>query len=204
MDEARTIETMESPWAGDGSPFAVSWQKLMMWVFIVTDALLFAGFLSVYGFVRLASPQWPDQSEVFHLGMIGVMTFILISSSATMATAVAAARRAHHTRVLQFLLLTILGGVAFLGMQAFEWTSLIHEGARLYANPWGPPTFSASFFVITGFHGSHVLTGVILLAIVALRSTMGRSSAEGVELVGLYWHFVDLVWVFIFTLFYLV
>lgn len=203
MDEARAVETVGSGWAGEVSPFAVSWQKLMMWAFIVTDALLFAGLLAVYGFVRLASPEWPNQAEVFHLEMIGVMTFILISSSATMATAVAAARHARRTQVIGFLLLTILGGLAFLSMQAYEWTSLIGEGARLYANPWGPPPFSASFFVITGFHGSHVLTGVIILAVVALRTQLGRSSPQGVELAGLYWHFVDLVWVFIFTLFYL-
>ena len=204
MDEARTIDATKLTSGGSVSPFAVSWQKLMMWVFIVTDALLFAGFLASYGFVRLASPQWPNRAAVFHLGFIGVMTFILISSSATMATAVAAARRANRALAVRFLLLTILGGLCFLGMQAYEWTNLIREGARLYANPWGVPGFSAFFFLITGFHGSHVLTGVVILAIVALRSAMGRSTAEGVELTGLYWHFVDLVWVFIFTLFYLI
>ncbi len=204
MSEAHTLGTLESPWGGGVSPFAVSWQKLMMWVFIVTDALLFAGLLAGYGFVRLASPQWPNRTEVFHLGLIGVMTFLLISSSATMATAVAAARGANRTLVMRFLLLTILGGLSFLAMQAYEWTHLIHQGARLYTNPWGAPTFTASFFLITGFHGSHVLTGVIILSMVAWRSRAGRSSAQGVELAGLYWHFVDLVWVFIFTLFYLI
>ncbi len=203
MDEASTANEMELT-SGRVSPFAVSWQKLMMWVFIVTDALLFAGFLASYGFVRLASPQWPNRGEVFHLEFIGAMTFILISSSATMATAVAAARRGNRALVVRFLLLTILGGLCFLGMQAYEWTSLIQKGARLYTNPWGVPTFSAAFFLITGFHGSHVLTGVIILAIAAVRSVMGRATAQGIELVGLYWHFVDLVWVFIFTLFYLI
>ncbi len=203
MDEAGTASGMELT-PGRVSLFAVSWQKLMMWVFIVTDALLFAGFLASYGFVRLASPQWPNRGEVFHLEFIGVMTFLLISSSATMATAVAAARRGNRAFVVRFLLLTTLGGLCFLGMQAYEWTTLIQKGARLYENPWGVPAFSAFFFLITGFHGSHVLTGVVLLAIVALRSATGRSTAEGVELTGLYWHFVDLVWVFIFTLFYLI
>jgi cytochrome c oxidase subunit 3 len=94
--------------------------------------------------------------------------------------------------------------VGFLGCQAYEWTKLISEGASLSANPWGVPHFGAYFFLITGFHGSHVLTGVLILAITALRSARGRSRAEGVELAGLYWHFVDLVWVFIFTLFYLI
>jgi len=182
----------------------VSWQKLMMWIFIVSDGLLFAGLLAGYGFVRVASPSWPDRQEVFHLEMIGFMTFLLISSSATMASAVAAAGRADTRATVRYLLLTILGGLAFLGMQAYEWTSLIQEGARLSSNPWGVAAFGAVFFVITGFHGSHVLSGVVLLAITAWRMAAGKSTAGGVELAGLYWHFVDLVWVFIFTLFYLI
>ncbi len=204
MDEVPGAATMESPWRGGVSPFAVSWQKLMMWVFIVTDALLFAGLLAGYGFVRLASQQWPNRAEVFHLALIGFMTFVLISSSATMAAAVAAARRGLGAAAVRFLLLTILGGLIFLGCQAYEWADLIRAGASLSGNPWGVPLFSACFFVITGFHGTHVLTGALILAIVAWRAVAGRSSAEGVERVGLYWHFVDLVWVFIFTLFYLV
>ncbi|MBI3895058.1 MAG: cytochrome c oxidase subunit 3 [Acidobacteria bacterium] len=197
------LETMESTWTVE-SPWGVSWQKLMMWIFIAGDALLFAGLLASYGFVRLASPAWPKQSEVFHLELIGLMTFVLISSSATMASAVGAAQRGDHARATRFLWLTILGGLGFLGMQAYEWTTLFEEGARLTTNPWGVPQFGASFFVITGFHGSHVWSGLVILAIVALRSLKGRATAQGVELAGLYWHFVDLVWVFIFTLFYLV
>lgn len=203
MEDARVVDVTESRWGGGVSPFDVSWSKLMMWVFIITDALLFAGFLAGYGFMRLVSPSWPDRSQVFNLGLIALMTFLLISSSATMATAVGAARQGQRAATVRFLLLTILGGLAFLGMQSYEWTKLIHEGARLSSNPWGVPHFGACFFLMTGFHGSHVLTGLIVLAITALRSARGRSRAEGVELAGLYWHFVDLVWVFIFTLFYL-
>jgi cytochrome c oxidase subunit 3 len=176
----------------------------MMWVFIISDGLLFAGFLAGYAFLRMASPAWPNTGEVFHLPMIGLMTFLLISSSATMGSAVAAARQKDNGAAARFLLLTIVGGLGFLGMQAYEWTSLIQEGARLWTNPWGVPQFGAAFFVITGFHGSHVLSGLVILAIVVWRLKAGRSSAQGVELAGLYWHFVDLVWVFIFTLFYLV
>jgi cytochrome c oxidase subunit 3 len=102
------------------------------------------------------------------------------------------------------VLLTILGGLGFLSCQAYEWTKLIGEGARLSTNPWGVPLFSAAFFIITGFHGAHVLTGVIILSVVAARALRRGVSPEGVELAGLYWHFVDLVWVFIFTLFYLI
>ncbi|MBI2822447.1 MAG: cytochrome c oxidase subunit 3 [Acidobacteria bacterium] len=201
--ETETAAVLE--WSGPaGSPMAVPWNKLMMWLFIITDGLLFAGFLSGYGFARLSSPAWPDQRQVFHLSLIALMTFILISSSATMASAVGAALRGRRGSVLRFLLLTLLGGLAFLGLQAYEWSTFIQEGARLYSNPWGVPQFSAYFFMITGFHGSHVLTGAVILSITAARWARGGGSAEGVELAGLYWHFVDLVWVFIFTLFYLI
>ena len=204
MDHVEVTEVPGSALVSGATPFAASWQKLMMWVFIVTDALLFAGFLGGYGFVRLASPSWPDRSQVFYLPLIGLMTFVLISSSATMASAVAAAKRSDRRMLVRFLFLTVLGGLCFLGMQVYEWTTLIREGATLWSNPWGVPLFTSCFFLITGFHGSHVLTGVIILAVTALRSSAGRSTANGVEVAGLYWHFVDLVWVFIFTFFYLI
>jgi len=194
----------EVHWEGGVSPFGVPWQKLMMWFFLVTDALLFAGFLAAYGFVRLANGTWPVRSEVFSMPFIGLMTFVLITSSATMATAVGAAHRGDLRLARTFVVLTTIGGLFFLGCQAREWTGLILEGARLTANPWGVPAFSGFFFMITGFHGTHVLIGVVLLALLAARLRSGRSSASGVELVGLYWHFVDLVWVFIFTFFYLI
>lgn len=197
-------EAIRTGWGGGVSPFGVSWQKMMMWWFIVSDALLFAGFLAGYGFNRLASDTWPERSEVFHLNFITLMTFTLITSSATMATAVGGARRGDSKTAVRFLLLTALVGLCFLGMQAYEWTVFIGDGARLDANPWGVPAFSAFFFMITGFHGTHVLIGVIVLLVVGLRARRGRYSAEGVELAGLYWHFVDLVWVFIFGCFYLI
>jgi cytochrome c oxidase subunit 3 len=120
-----------------------------------------------------------------------------------MAMAVAAARASNPKRAVQFLALTIVGGLIFLGCQAFEWTHFIEEGATLTHNPWGVPQFAASFFVITGFHGFHVFSGVTILAIVALRAAMGKYSGDGVENAGLYWHFVDVVWVFVFAFFYL-
>jgi cytochrome c oxidase subunit 3 len=194
----------EAHWEGGVSPFGVPWQKLMMWFFLVTDALLFAGFLAAYGFVRLANGAWPVRSQVFSMPFIGLMTFVLITSSATMATAVGAAHRGDLRLARRFVILTALGGLFFLGCQAREWTGLILEGARLSANPWGVPAFSSFFFMITGFHGTHVLIGVVILLLLAARLRAGRTSGSGVELVGLYWHFVDLVWVFIFTCFYLI
>ncbi len=190
---------------GEGNlPFDIGWQKLMMWIFIITDALLFAGLLVSYGVVRVASPVWPDQNVAFDMNYITLMTFTLIASSWSMACGVSAANAGNKKHVTTFLWLTIFGGLSFLGMQVYEWSHFIHEGARLTSNPWGVPQFSACFFVITGFHGMHVTTGVIILLTVAIRSAMGKYSAMGVENAGLYWHFVDLVWVFVFALFYLV
>ena len=196
--------TLEAHWGGGAAPFGASWQKTMMWIFIVTDALLFSALLSGYGFLRMASPMpWPKQSEVFHIWFIALMTFILITSSMFMGTAVTAARLGDRKKARLNLSLTIIGGAAFLGCQAYEWTQLIHEGARLTSNPWGAPQFGQAFFLLTGFHGSHVLSGLVILLITAIRYSMGKTPAQGVEMAGLYWHFVDLVWVFIFTLFYL-
>jgi len=196
-------QVLASEWGGGRSPFAVGWPKFMMWIFLVSDTLTFAGLLAGYGVMRLSLGRWPVQFEIFTIWLVSLMTFILICSSATMAVAVGAARRGDHPRVLRFLLLTVLGGLLFLGMQAYEWTTFIREGARLFGNPWGIPQFSATFFIITGFHGGHVTGGVIYLLITAIRWSRRRIQPESVEIAGLYWHFVDLVWVFIFTLLYL-
>lgn len=197
------IAALDHPWGGGVCPFAAGWRKVMLWAFIVTDGLLFAGFLAGYGYARLAAPRWPDPRGVFDLGLIALMTFILISSSATMASAVAAARLGDRRAATRFIWLTVAGGTGFLALQAYEWSHLIAAGARLFANPWGVPLFSAYFFLLTGFHGSHVLSGLVILTAIAARWRRGRTRADGVELAGLYWHFVDLVWVFIFTFFYL-
>lgn len=190
-------------WSGGACPFDAGWRKVMMWWFIITDGLLFAGFLGSYGYARVLALRWPDQATVFSLPYIAAMTFVLITSSATMASAVDAARDGKRRLALRFIVLTASGGAAFLGMQAYEWWHLIEEGARLNTNPWGDASFGAYFFLLTGFHGSHVLTGVSILITTAIRTAKGWSTAGGVEMAGLYWHFVDLVWVFIFTLFYL-
>ena len=184
--------------------YAVGWRKLMMWLFLVTDALLFAGFLGGYAFCRLASDRpWPDRVEVFDLNFITVMTFVLITSSSTMASAVLAARNGRRSTARLFLLATAALGLVFLGMQALEWTHFIHDGGRPTENPWGVPGFSAYFFLITGFHGTHVLIGVLVLLLTTARSLAKPDAGERVEVAGLYWHFVDLVWVFVFGCFYL-
>jgi cytochrome c oxidase subunit 3 len=203
---------MEAHWNGGAAPFGASWQKTMMWIFIVTDALLFSGLLSGYAFLRQANPApWPDRTEVFKIWFIALMTFILITSSMTMGTAVTAAKLGDRKKALTNLIFTIFGGLCFLSCQAYEWTQLIREGARLTGPIAGSELlekgvtgqFTQAFFLLTGFHGSHVLSGLIILIITAIRTAMGKTGAQGVEMAGLYWHFVDLVWVFIFTLFYL-
>lgn len=196
---------MASDWGGGKSPFGTTWGKFMMWIFIVSDALTFAGFIVAYGFMRSVSPAWPDQNEVFSMYLITFMTFALISSSLVMALSVGAAQQGDRKRAVQFLWATVGGGLVFLGCQAYEWTHFIEEGARLNVNPWMPdvPQFTAAFFVMTGFHGFHVFTGLVLLSYTAIRAGMGKYSGDRVEIAGLYWHFIDVVWVFIFAFFYL-
>ncbi len=212
MEPGTHATVMEAHWGGGAAPFGATWQKTMMWIFIVTDALLFSGLLCGYAFLRQANTaRWPNRAEVFSIPFIALMTFILITSSMTMGTAVTAARLGDRKKAVANLLFTILGGAAFLSCQAYEWTHLIREGARLTGPVLGSELvekgvtgqFTQAFFVLTGFHGSHVFSGLVILTITVIRTAMGRTPAQGVEMAGLYWHFVDLVWVFIFTLFYL-
>lgn len=204
-------------WSSDRQAFQVSWGKAMMWIFLLSDTFIFSCFLTGYMTVRLTTTAvWPNPSEVFSLNiggtdmpllLIAIMTFVLISSSGTMAMAVNYAYRRNRATTAILMLATALLGASFVGMQAFEWSKLIAEGVRPWGNPMGAAQFGSTFFMITGFHGLHVSAGVIYLLIVASRVLRGRYEKTGnyqiVEIAGLYWHFVDLVWVFIFALFYL-
>jgi len=183
--------------------FQASSSKVATWLFIVSDALTFTALLVGYGFMRMLSPAWPIRTEIFDMRLITFMTFVLISSSALMAMAVSAAQNRQQSHAVRFLIGTIGGGVVFLGCQAYEWTHFIREGARPFSNPWGVPQFGASFFVVTGFHGLHVLSGVVALTAIAVRALRNKYSASGIEVAGLYWHFIDVVWVFVFAFFYL-
>ena len=205
-------------WSSDKQSFKVNWGKAMMWIFLLSDTFIFGSFLTGYMTVRLSTTvPWPDTGKVFALViggteipliLIAIMTFILISSSGTMAMAVSFAYRRDRIKTTVLMLITAAFGATFVGMQAFEWTKLImDEGVRPWGNPLGAAQFGSSFFMITGFHGLHVTVGVIYLTTVALRVLKGRYERSGnyqiVEIAGLYWHFVDLVWVFIFPFFYL-
>ena len=311
-------------WGGGNRPLGVSYGKMMMWFFILSDALTFSGFLTAYGFTRFKyADTWPIADEVFNhfpflhgvdapMYYVALMTFILIFSSVTMVLAVDAGHQMKKSKVTFYMLLTIIGGIIFLGSQAWEWKNFISgtygavetrggnllqfvntegervaladftevapivaggedvtslwfidepevprfsiesvqeafaanpdllvrtqeltetgektilsrresleklgtegvgiiEGANLTENEYGSPLFADFFFFITGFHGFHVFTGVMINIIIFFNVLLGtyekRGSYEMVEKVGLYWHFVDLVWVFVFTFFYLV
>lgn len=271
-------KTEGGSWQGGSEPFKASYGKLMMWYFLLSDAFTFSGFLIAYGALRFSVPTWPVPDFVFStfpgglhhkpLLFVTLMTFILLASSYTMVRAVQEGHRENKNGVVVWMLLTILGGLAFLGCQAWEWNTLLNkEHMTIKQNPFGthtesgvylmgdghdikegdtfkagdsylihqkdgafaplsyrvtegpdtgvvkeqqlgPRAFGALFFFITGFHGFHVLTGVAFLLIICLNSATGiyvkrRNGYEMVEKIGLYWHFVDLVWVFVFLCFYL-
>jgi cytochrome c oxidase subunit 3 len=205
-------------WSQDKQAFPVPWGKAMMWIFLLSDTFIFTCFLTGYMNVRISTTEpWPNPSEVFSLTVFGtpvplfliaIMTMILITSSGTMAMAVNFGYRRDRKKTALLMMATAALGLSFVGMQAFEWTKLIvDEGVRPWGNPMGAAQFGSSFFMITGFHGMHVSAGVIYLSIVAYRVWTGfydrKGTYETVEVAGLYWHFVDLVWVFIFAFFYL-
>ncbi|MCW5516231.1 cytochrome c oxidase subunit 3 [Muriicola sp. Z0-33] len=324
MDSTVTTGADENIWGGGNRPLAASYGKLMMWFFLVSDALTFSGFLASYGFSRFKFIEtWPIADEVFtHVPFfhgnfpmyyVAFMTFILIMSSVTMVLAVDAGHRLQKTKVIWYMFLTIIGGAIFVGSQAWEWATFIRgdygaletnggrilqfvkadsgeraaladfakileedrvghekkngvwfyqgealpsyslnevtegfksnpnilirtetitaegektlltreeslkkikdgalvvEGANLVRNEYGSRLFADFFFFITGFHGFHVFSGVLINIIIFFNVIIGtyerRGHYEMVEKVGLYWHFVDLVWVFVFTFFYLV
>jgi cytochrome c oxidase subunit 3 len=246
MATTATTISKQNIWNGGAEPLRASYGKLMMWFFLLSDALTFSALLVTYGFSRFShkafdkatdlfvfsQSYWPIPERVFThipfthvpapLFFVGIMTFILIMSSVTMVLAVEAGHRMDKEDVQKWMLWTIIGGIAFLGCQAWEWTIFINGsengfslpdgtkifGANLTLNEYGPPLFADLFFFITGFHGTHVLSGVIINIIIFYNVCIGtyekRGHYEMVEKVGLYWHFVDLVWVFVFTFFYLV
>ncbi len=222
------IHGLTHDWSSDQTAFKkVPWGKAMMWIFLLSDTFIFSCFLISLMTARASTTaEWPNASEVFGLNVFGtsvpllliaIMTFVLISSSGTMAIAVKYGYEKNRKLCALFLLLTAIGGATFVGMQAFEWTKLIvHEGIRPWANPFGAAQFGSFFFMVTGFHGTHVSIGVIFLLIMARKTWLGdfdtgqrgfftsmKSNYEAIEIMGLYWHFVDLVWVFIFAFFYL-
>jgi cytochrome c oxidase subunit III len=298
MATAATIQPNTKSWSGGRSPFNASYGKVMMWYFLMSDAFTFGAFLISYGTIRFSVNSWPDPNKVFNsvpflghanlpLVFVSIMTFVLIFSSVTMVLAVHEGHNMNRKGVEKYMILTIIGGAAFLGCQAWEWThlltgehvALLNDGTlsvmntTASSNPWGlpaahdamvaalqktphdqlvhiantlhhgaaevghtahnasamnnaalinmisaspdlhvtnvgRPAFGSYFFGITGFHGFHVFSGVVINIIMYFKTKLGhfdqRGHYEMIEKAGLYWHFVDLVWVFVFLCFYLV
>jgi cytochrome c oxidase subunit 3 len=181
--------------------FSVPAKKMAMWLFIIADTMTFAACLVVYGFIRSATPNWP---RPFHsITNLALMTFILLTSSLTMLMGVRAAKTDDKSGALRWTLATAALGIMFALLHLREWMTLINEGMTLFKNPWGTGQFGAAFYSITGLHLTHVTGGVIALVAVGLRYKSGRYNADDLEILGLYWHFVDLVWMFVVPLVYL-
>jgi len=187
------------------SPFAVPSRKLGIWMFIVADAATFAALLFAYGYVRVANPDWTRPFAFWPSIANGiVMTVVLLTSSLTIIAAVLAAQAGRKTAALRWLGATMLLGTLFAALHLREWIAMIEEGWRPSRNPLGgTPLVGATFFSVTGLHLLHVLAGVIVIAAIALGYRRGRFDAGHLETTGLYWHFVDLVWMFVFPLIYL-
>lgn len=182
-------------------PFSVSAKKMAIWLFIIADAATFAACLVAYGFLRNGSAQWPTP---FHsIVNVAIMTFVLLTSSLTMLLGVRAAKAGDRTGAFRWTMITAVLGLIFAGLHIREWLGLIGEGMTLFHNPWGTPLFGSSFFSITGLHLTHVVCGVIALIAVGIRYSGGRYNADDLEVTGLYWHFVDLVWMFVVPFVYL-
>ena len=194
--DTHVLEPAETPLTPE------SWGKLGMWNFLAADAMTFGGLLAAYGALRYGDPNWPDPSTILGIPLTAFMTFLLICSSVTMVESLAGMRQGNQAKCSRFLALTVLGGICFLSLQAYEWTHLIEHGQSIQKN-----NFGATFFMLTGFHGMHVFSGVVYLSIILIRSLLGKYNAHKtyeIEIAGLYWHFVDLIWILVFTFVYLI
>ena len=188
----------------EAPPFSIPSKKLVMWLFIISDAVTFGAMLYGYGYLRNASSNWPTPFK-FSPSIVNVMvmTFVLITSSLTMLIGVRKAQAGDKEGSIKWTYITVLLGIVFAALHIREWASMIHEGVTLTHNPWGSGQFGAIYFSITGLHLTHVIGGVIALTVVALGYKRGRYKAADIEIWGLYWHFVDLVWMFVVPMVYL-
>jgi cytochrome c oxidase subunit 3 len=202
---ASAVSPAGSVWEGGQSPYATNSKKFGMWLFLISDSLTFSAMLFAYTYSRVTNPDWPKPFD-FSPAIIfsTVMTFCLLSSSLTMVLAVHSMNHGDRKAAVRWILATMVGGGAFVVLHMSEWLKLINvEHVTPLNNPWGVPLFGGTFFALTGLHMTHVICGLIYLAIIATGVGRGKFKAEDVEVSGLYWHFVDLVWMFIFPLVYL-
>jgi cytochrome c oxidase subunit III len=181
--------------------FSVPAKKMAMWLFIIADSATFAGCLVAYGFIRNASASWP---RPFHsITNVAIMTFILLTSSLTMLAGVHSAQKGDKSGAFRWVIITAVLGIIFAVLHIREWMELIDKGMTIFQNPYGTPLFGSVFYSVTGLHLLHVTGGVIALIAVGIRYMGGRYKADDLEVTGLYWHFVDLVWMFVVPLIYL-
>lgn len=182
--------------------------KVGMWLYLMTDAMTFAGFLLGYALLRVRIADWPKPSDILGLSLATIMTTILIISSVTLVIAQAKCEIKDRKGMIKYLIFTIIGGALFLGLQAYEYNHLAHAFHMSLSNfGGGHPLFASTFFVITGFHGLHVLCGAIYLTVILGRAIAGKydkGNSQEIEIAGLFWHFVDLVWILVFTFMYLI
>jgi heme/copper-type cytochrome/quinol oxidase subunit 3 len=184
-----------------GTIFSIPTKKFAMWLFIIADTMTFAACLFAYGFLRNGTADWP---RPFHsITNVAVMTLILLTSSLTMLVGLRSANAGDKPKAFRWIMITAVLGIVFALLHIREWMGLIAEGMTMFKNPWGTGLFGAAFFSITGLHLTHVLSGVIALLVVGVRYKGGRYNADDIEVLGLYWHFVDLVWMFVVPLVYL-
>jgi cytochrome c oxidase subunit III len=184
-------------------PFSIPSKKLVMWLFIISDACTFGAMLLGYGYLRNAAPDWPHHFGASSIINVAIMTFVLVTSSLTMLMGTRKAQAGDKAGALRFTFITVALGLVFAALHLREWISMIHEGVSMFHNEWGAPLFGATFFGVTGLHLAHVLSGVIALTVVALGYKRGRYHADDIEIWSLYWHFVDLVWMFVVPMVYL-
>ncbi len=192
----------DEPGHGHATATGISNEKLAMWVFLGSDCLLFGGLISTYLLLRHRSVHGLGPKDVYDIPFTSVSSFVLLMSSLTMALAVAAIVRGDVRRNRAWLATTAMLGAVFIGGQVYEFTTFYREGLGYTTN-----IFGSAFYTLTGFHGVHVSVGIIMLMsllVMSLRGNLGPEKAEAVEIVGLYWHFVDIVWILIFTIVYLI
>lgn len=202
VSQANSIVDLH-PGTMEAKPFAIPSSKLVMWLFIISDAVTFGAILFAYGYIRNASADWPTPFESASIWNSLLMTFILVTSSLTVLLALKAAQADDRARAVRWTLATAALGLAFTALHLREWMDLIGKGVRTFQNPWGAPLFGATFFAITGLHMAHVAGGVVALIVVAVLYKKGSYSVKNIEIAALYWHFVDLVWMFVVPLVYL-
>jgi cytochrome c oxidase subunit 3/cytochrome o ubiquinol oxidase subunit 3 len=183
-----------------GKALGLDHLKLGVWLFLASEVMFFGGLIAAFLHYKVNSPS--PQASALSVPLVGVNTFVLLTSSFTVVQGLAAIRRGSRRGLMGYLALTMLLGTAFLAGQGYEFVTLYREGITLQSS-----VFGSSFFTLTGFHGMHVLIGLLWAGSTLLRAARGRYSAEdhvGVEVFGLYWHFVDIVWIVLFTIIYLV